>query len=328
MAEFFQTIPGALVLLLVGFVCLVKGADFFVDGASNVAKRLRIPAMIIGLTIVAMGTSLPETAVSISASLQGSNSLAISNVTGSNIFNLMVVVGLCAIMQTIAVEAETIKRDIPISLGAAVLMLVFSWTSDTVGHIEGLILAILFIGYIILMIRSALKARNGEGLKTGSDEENVVTQTVLVSIICIVGGACAIALGGDWVVDAASTLALKFGMTETLVGLTIVAVGTSLPELVTSIVAARKNEVEMALGNAIGSNVFNILMVIGVAGLISPIDLSATLMNNILDIVVLLACTIVVWLMVFKKKKLTRPMGIFMVLVYVAYMAYIIMRDM
>lgn len=325
MTEFLQTIPGALLLLVVGFVCLVKGADFFVDGASNVAKRLRIPAMIIGLTIVAMGTSLPETAVSISASMQGSNSLAISNVTGSNIFNLMVVVGLCAIMQTIAVEAETIKRDIPISLGAAVLMLVFSWTSGIVGRVEGFVLLALFAGYIILMIRSALKARNAGAANA---EENAVTQSVLVSIICIVGGAAAIAFGGDWVVDAASTLALKFGMTETLVGLTIVAVGTSLPELVTSIVAARKNEVEMALGNAIGSNVFNILMVIGVAGLISPINLSATLMNNILDIVVLLACTIVVWLMVFKKKQLVRPMGIFMVLVYVAYMAYIIIRDM
>lgn len=327
MAEFLQTIPGALILLVVGFVCLVKGADFFVDGASNVAKRLRIPAMIIGLTIVAMGTSLPETAVSISASMQGSNSLAISNVTGSNIFNLMVVVGLCAIMQTIAVEAETIKRDIPISLGAAVLMLIFSWTSGIVGRTEGFILLALFIGYICLMIRSALKARNGEAAKANA-EENAVTQSVLVSIICIVGGATAIALGGDWVVDAASTLALKFGMTETLVGLTIVAVGTSLPELVTSIVAAKKGEVEMALGNAIGSNIFNILMVIGVAALISPINLTATLMNNVLDIVVLLACTIVVWLMVFKKKQLVRPMGIFMVLVYVAYMAYIIVRDM
>lgn len=327
MADFLQTIPGALVLLVVGFVCLVKGADFFVDGASNVAKRLRIPAMIIGLTIVAMGTSLPETAVSISASMQGSNSLAISNVTGSNIFNLMVVVGLCAIMQTIAVEGETIKRDIPISLGAAVLMLIFSWTGGTVDRMEGAILAVLFIGYIILMIRSALKARNGADAKENI-EGNAVKQSVLVSIICIVGGAAAIAFGGDWVVDAASTLALKFGMTETLVGLTIVAVGTSLPELVTSIVAAKKGEVEMALGNAIGSNVFNILMVIGIAGLISPINLTATLMNNVLDIVVLLACTIVVWLMVFKKKQLVRPMGIFMVLVYVAYMAYIIMRDM
>ena len=144
LTTFLQTVPGALILLVVGFVLLVKGADFFVDGASNVAKRLRIPAMIIGLTIVAMGTSLPETAVSISASMQGSNSLAISNVTGSNLFNLMVVVGLCAIMQTIAVEKETIQRDIPISLAAAVLMLIFSWTDGTVNRLEGGILLILF----------------------------------------------------------------------------------------------------------------------------------------------------------------------------------------
>ena len=328
MAEFLQTIPGALILLVVGFVCLVKGADFFVDGASNVAKRLRIPSLIIGLTIVAMGTSLPETAVSISASIAGTNSLAISNVSGSNIFNLMVVVGLCAIMQTIEVDKDTIKRDIPISLLAAVLMLVFAFTSNTLGRVEGLVLLAGFAVYIVLMIKSALKARNGEHLKQGTEEEEVVTQSVLVSLICIVGGACAIAFGGDWVVDAATTLALKFGMTETLVGLTIVAVGTSLPELVTSIVAARKNEVEMALGNAIGSNIFNLMMVIGVAGLISPIDLSTTIMNNILDIVVIIVFTIGVWLMVFKSKKLTRPKGIVMVLAYVAYMAYIIIRDM
>lgn len=328
MAEFFQTIPGALILLVVGFVGLVKGADFFVDGASNVAKRLRIPSLIIGLTIVAMGTSLPETAVSISASIAGTNSLAISNVSGSNIFNLMVVVGLCAIMQKIEVDSDTIKRDIPISLLAAVLMLVFAFTSNTLGRIEGLVLLAGFAVYIVLMIKSALKARNGEGLKTGTEEEEVVTQSVVMSLVCIVGGACAIAIGGDWVVDAATTLALKLGMTETLVGLTIVAVGTSLPELVTSIVAARKNEVEMALGNAIGSNIFNIMMVIGVAGLISPIDLSATIMNNILDIVVIIVFTIGVWLMVFKSKVLTRGKGIVMVLAYVAYMAYIIIRDM
>ncbi len=325
MTEFFQTIPGALILLVVGFVGLVKGADFFVEGASNVAKRLRIPALIIGLTIVAMGTSLPETAVSISASIAGSNSLAISNATGSNIFNLMVVVGLCAIMQSNDVDKDTIKRDIPISLVAAILMLVFGFSSNILGRMEGIVLLVLFGGYIFLMIRSALKARNGEHLKPGSEEEAVVTQSVLASVISIIGGACAIALGGDWVVDSASTLARAFGMTETLVGLTIVAVGTSLPELVTSIVAARKNEVEMALGNAIGSNIFNILMVIGIAGAISPITF---IQNNIFDIVVLMVCTIVVWLMVFKTKRLTRSKGIFMVLVYVAYMAYIIARDL
>ncbi len=327
MAEFLQTIPGALILLVVGFVGLVKGADFFVEGASNVAKRFHIPSLIIGLTIVAMGTSLPETAVSISGAMAGANSLAISNVTGSNIFNLMVVVGLCAIMQTIEVDKDTIKRDIPISLIAAVLMLVFAYTNSTLGRIEGLVLLAGFAVYIFLMIRSALKARSA-GLVGESEEDETVKQSILMSLVFIVGGAAAIAIGGDWVVDAASTLAIKFGMTETLVGLTIVAVGTSLPELVTSIVAARKNEVEMALGNAIGSNVFNILMVIGIAGAISPINLAATVMNNVLDIVVVIVFTIGVWLMVFKDKKLTRAKGIIMVLAYVAYMAYIILRDM
>lgn len=326
MAEFLQTIPGALLLLVIGFVGLVKGADFFVEGASNVAKRLHIPSLIIGLTIVAMGTSLPETAVSISASLSGTNSLAISNVSGSNIFNLMVVVGLCAIMQTIAVDKDTIKRDIPLSLLAAVLMMVFAYTGNTLGRTEGLVLLLIFAGYIILMIKSALKARRG---RLDSEEPTVeVSQSVLLSVLCIVGGAAAIAIGGDWVVDASTTLALKLGMTETLVGLTIVAVGTSLPELVTSIVAARKNEVEMALGNAIGSNIFNILMVVGFAGLISPISLAQTITNNLIDITVIMVFTIAVWLMVFKDKKLTRSKGILMVLAYVAYMAYIILRDM
>ena len=321
MNAFFQTVPGALVLLVIGFIGLVKGADFFVEGASNVAKRLRVPSLIIGLTIVAMGTSLPETAVSISASLQGSNSLAVSNVSGSNLFNLLVVVGLCAIMQTVEVDQETIKRDIPFSLLAAILLITLGVTGGmTLGRLDGIILLVLFSIFIFMMIRSALNARNN-----APDEETKVEQSIPVSIISIVGGATGIALGGDWVVDSASTLAMAFGMTETLVGLTIVAVGTSLPELVTSIVAARKNEVDMALGNAIGSNVFNILMVLGIASAISPI---ALITNNLFDIAVLIACTLVVWGVVFKTKELRRPMGIFMVLTYVAYMAYIIIRDM
>uniref|UniRef100_UPI004057401A calcium/sodium antiporter n=1 Tax=Agathobacter sp. TaxID=2021311 RepID=UPI004057401A len=323
MDAFFQTVPGALVLLIVGFVGLVKGADFFVEGASNVAKRLKVPSLIIGLTIVAMGTSLPETAVSITASLQGSNSLAVSNVSGSNLFNLLVVVGLCAIMQTIEVDVQTIKRDIPYSLLAAVVLIVLGVMGTggmTLGRLDGLALLALFAIFIFMMLRSALKARNN-----AAEEEVQVEQSVLMSLVSIVGGAAAIALGGDWVVDSASTLAMAFGMTETLVGLTIVAVGTSLPELVTSIVAARKNEVDMALGNAIGSNVFNILMVLGIASAISPITL---ILNNLFDIGVLIACTLVVWGVVWKKKELGRPMGIFMVLTYVAYMAYIIIRDM
>lgn len=329
MAEFFQTIPGALILLVVGFVGLIKGADFFVEGASNVAKRLKVPTLIIGLTIVAMGTSLPETAVSISASIAGSNSLAISNVSGSNLFNLLVVVGLCAIMQVVDVDKDTIRRDIPYSIFAAVLLVALGMVGVgegmVLGRLDGVILLAFFAFFLFLMIRSALRARNNEHVQPGTEEEEVVTQTVLMSIVSIIGGAAAIAIGGDWVVDSASTLAMAFGMSETLVGLTIVAVGTSLPELVTSIVAARKGEVDMALGNAIGSNVFNILLVLGIASSISPIGF---IMNNAIDILAVVVATLVCWVVAGKTKQLKRPMGILMVLSYVAYMVYVVMRDM
>ena len=219
MAAFFQTIPGAIALLVVGFVGLIKGADFFVEGASNVAKRFKVPSLIIGLTIVAMGTSLPETAVSISASLAGSNSLAISNVAGSNLFNLLVVVGLCCILQKVEVDMDTIKRDIPYSLLAAVLLIVLGITGGMeLGHLDGIILLAFFAFFLFLMIKSALAAA------ASSEEEEEVTQSMLMSVVSIVGGAAAIAVGGDWVVDSASTIALKLGMTETMVGLTIVAV--------------------------------------------------------------------------------------------------------
>lgn len=319
MAAFFQTIPGALILLVVGFVGLIKGADFFVEGASNVAKRFKVPTLIIGLTIVAMGTSLPETAVSISASIAGSNSLAISNVSGSNLFNLLVVVGLCAILQKVDVDKDTIKRDIPYSLLAAVLLIVLGIAGGMeLGRFDGVILLAFFAFFLYLMMKSALKAA------ANTEDKEEVSQSFLMSIVCIVGGAIAIALGGDWVVDAASTIALKLGMTETMVGLTIVAVGTSLPELVTSFVAARKGEVDMALGNAIGSNVFNILLVLGVASVISPIGF---MMSNAIDIIAVIVATVVCWVVAAKKKSLGRGMGIFMVVSYFVYMVYVVMRE-
>ena len=319
MAAFFQTIPGALILLVVGFVGLIKGADFFVEGASNVAKRFKVPSLIIGLTIVAMGTSLPETAVSISASLAGSNSLAISNVSGSNLFNLLVVVGLCCIMQKVEVDMDTIKRDIPYSILAAILLVVLGMAGGmTLGRIDGVILLAFFGFFLYLMMKSALKAMNN------NEDDEEVTQSVLMSIVSIVGGAAAIAIGGDWVVDSASTLAMAFGMTETMVGLTIVAVGTSLPELVTSIVAARKGEVDMALGNAIGSNVFNILMVLGVAAVISPIGF---VMSNAIDIIAVIVATLGCWAVAAKNKSLGKVTGIIMVISYFAYMVYVVMRE-
>lgn len=324
MVAFFQTIPGALILLVVGFVGLIKGADFFVDGASNVAKRFKVPSLIIGLTIVAMGTSLPETAVSISASIAGSNSLAISNVSGSNLFNLLVVVGLCCIMQKVEVDQDTIRRDIPYSLLAAVVLIVLGMlgTGDgmVLGRMDGAILLALFAYFLFLMIKSALKAASG----AAELDEEEVTQSVIMSLVCIVGGAAAIAIGGDWVVDSASTLAMALGMSETMVGLTIVAVGTSLPELVTSFVAARKGEVDMALGNAIGSNVFNILLVLGIASTISPIGF---MMSNAVDIAAVIVATIVCWAVAAKNKSLGKVMGAIMVVSYFAYMVYVVMRE-
>ena len=264
MEKFINDAPFIVVLLclVAGFVFLVKGADLFVEGSSSVAKRFKVPSLIIGLTIVAMGTSLPETAVSVAASIAHNNTLAVSNVTGSNIFNLMVVIGVCAIMTPVAVDGASLRRDFPFSMICAILLLVMGVIGMTLGRVDGIILLGFFAGYIFYLIRHTLKEN-----KNVSDPE--VDDIPLISmpkaIIFIVIGAVGIAVGGDVVVDSASRIAIDIGMSQTLVGLTIVSIGTSLPELVTSIVAARKNEVDMALGNAIGSNIFNILMVLGVA---------------------------------------------------------------
>lgn len=333
MEKIINNAPFALVLvfLVIGFVLLIKGADFFVEGSSSVAKRLHVPSIIIGLTIVAMGTSLPETAVSVSASLAGNNELAVSNVVGSNIFNLMVVIGVCAILATVNVARETIRRDIPLSLICAGLLMLLGIvglgdkTGMTLGHLDGVLFIVLFACYIIYMVRTAMKASK-EGKKVeiegGSDEE-IKLVSVPVSILFIIGGAIAIAVGGDVTVDAASRIASDLGMSQTLIGLTIVSIGTSLPELVTSIVAARKNEVDMALGNAIGSNIFNILMVLGIASAISPISI---ITENIIDLSVLIVFTICAWIFAGTKKKIGRAEGLCMVALYAAYAVYIIVR--
>ena len=333
MEKLINNAPFALVLvfLVIGFVLLIKGADFFVEGSSSVAKRLHVPSIIIGLTIVAMGTSLPETAVSVSASITGNNELAVSNVVGSNIFNLMVVIGVCAMITTVEVAQETIKRDIPFSLICAGLLLLLGIvgvgdkSGMVLGHLDGVIFLVLFAGYLFYMVKIALKA-NKEGKKVeieGGSDEDIKLISVPLSILFIVGGAAAIAIGGDITVDAASRIASDLGMTQTLIGLTIVSIGTSLPELVTSIVAARKNEVDMALGNAIGSNVFNILMVLGIASAISPISI---ITENIIDLCVLIVFTVCVWIFAGSKKKIGRIEGFCMVALYAAYAVYIIIR--
>lgn len=308
------------IFLVVGFFLLIKGADFFVDGSSSVAKKLRVPALIIGMTIVAMGTSLPETSVSVSASLAGKNDLAISNVVGSNIFNLMVVVGVCALLCPLDVGMDTIKRDMPFSMFVAGLLMVVGGIGWTVGRLDGVILLVLFAAFLYLMVRSALKARNS---KDNSEDDEYKILPGWQCALYIIGGIAAIALGGKLVVDSASDIARAFGMSDNLIGMTIVALGTSLPELVTSIVAARKNEVDMALGNVVGSNVFNILFVLGIAASISPV---AFTMENFIDTAILIAMSAFVLALCIRRKKLVRWNGAVMLLLYGAFTTYIFVR--
>ena len=326
------SIAAVILLLAVGFAFLVKGADFFVDGSSSIAKKLKVPPIIIGLTIVAMGTSLPETAVSVTASLVQNNELAVSNVVGSNIFNLMFVIGVCSILTPIMVQKATVVRDIPLSLGCALFLLVLGIsglgdkTGMTLGHADGVIFLIVFAGYIFTMVRSAMKARAaGQKVEIEGVEEcdNMKELSYGKSILFLIVGAAAIAFGGDLTVDTASRIAIELGMSQTLVGLTIVSIGTSLPELVTSVVAARKNEVDMAVGNAVGSNIFNILMVLGISSAISPV---ALIRENIIDIVLLMVFSVMVWIFAGTRKKIERKEGIIMVVVYLVYCAYIIAR--
>lgn len=309
----------SLVILIVGFVLLIKGADFFVEGSSSVAKRFKVPSMIIGMTIVAMGTSLPECAVSVTASLTNNNSLAVSNVTGSNIFNMMVVCGACALFTPLAVQISTLKKEFPLSVLCAVLMLGLGFIGMSLGHLDGIIFVLLFACYLIWMVMQAMKARKNAG--TEDDEYEILP--IWKTIVFIVGGIIAIKYGGDFVVDGASDIAAAFGLSQTLIGLTVVALGTSLPELVTSLVAAKKNEMDMAVGNVIGSNIFNILLVLGVAAAISPVEF---LVENMIDILILIVFSIIIWAFCWTKQSIEKKEGIIMLVLYAAYVVYICIR--
>lgn len=311
-----------ILLLLVGFVLLIKGADVFVDGAADLAKKLGIPSLVVGLTIVAMGTSAPELAVSVSAAVKGSNSLAVSNVIGSNVFNILVVLGCCALFKPVKVTAELLKRDYPICIGASVILLAFLAIGGNISRIEGFIFLALMICYIALTVKSALKNRAAEE----ADSEKFSPWKCGLSIVL---GAAAIVFGGDMVVDNATEIGLAFGMTEALVGLTICAIGTSLPELVTSIVAAKKGQTDMAVGNVVGSNLFNILFILGVSGSISPILInSEKVLDTVTDCSICLAVAVLAYIFSITGKKISRSEGGIFVVCYICYMAYIIIRDM
>ena len=311
----------AIVGVIIGFVLLVKGADFFVEGSGSVAKKFNVPVFIIGMTIVAMGTSAPECAVSISASLHGSNGMAISNVIGSNIFNLLVVCGVCALFQPLEIKKETLKREFPFSALVAVIIGIMGLIGMKVGHVDGIILVVLFAVFLYAMVRIAKNTRKaGEVV----EEEEIKDLPLWKCLVFIGGGLVAIVIGGQVVVNCSETIARGFGLSETLIGLTICSIGTSLPELVTSVVAAKKNQAGMALGNVIGSNIFNILLVGGLASAISPIAMN---MNNLIDIVILVIVSVYIMALVWKKQLLTRAGGVSMLAVYAAYMVYICVRE-
>lgn len=307
------------IYLIVGFVLLIKGADFFVEGSSSVAKKLRVPSIIIGMTIVAMGTSLPETSVSVLASIAAKNDLAISNVIGSNIFNLMVVCGICAVLCPLTVDGTTLKRDFPFSIVMAGLLMALGGIDGVVGRFDGILFLVLFVVFLLIMIYSAKKSRDNSAPE--ADEYKIMP--VWKCILYMVGGIAAIAAGGEMVVEGASDIARAFGMSENLIGMTIVALGTSLPELVTSVVAARKNELDMALGNVIGSNIFNILFVLGIASAISPVSYTN---ENLIDSAVLIVMSMIVLIFCLPKKRLIRWNGAAMLALYAGYTAYIFTR--
>ena len=319
------------ILLIIGFVLLIKGADFFVDGSSSVAKILKVPTIIIGLTVVAFGTSMPELSVSVTAALRGSNDLAVSNVLGSNIFNLLVVLGCCALVKPVAAKWSLLKKEFPFSILITIILLLVD--SDfsimkvidgnkgfVLGRWAGLLFLILFVLYIYATVKSALRSR---AEAKDMEEEEYKTMSPLKSGIYIVIGLIGIVWGGNLVVDSASNIALTFGWSQTFIGLTIVALGTSLPELVTSVVAARKGENDLAVGNVVGSNIFNILLILGVSSFITPITLDVT---AVYDTIILIIASIVVYVSAISKREIQRKEGILFLACYFAFFLYVFMR--
>lgn len=314
------------IILIIGFFLLIKGADIFVDGASSIAKKIGIPSVIVGLTIVSLGTSAPELAVSLISSFNGNNGIAVGNVLGSNLFNTLVVLGGTAIVAPLLIKKSTIKRDYIATLVVTILtcFLIFGLvpkSENMLSRISGIILLVVCVVYMFILVKAAKK----DSVK---DEENTseikMSKNILLSLIGVVG----IVFGGNLVVDSATNIAYALGMSEKLVGLTIVAVGTSLPELVTSIVAALKGENDIALGNVLGSNIFNLVLILGASATISPIVVSGVML---IDFIILIAVTLFIGALIFFNKKedkrLGRLEGIILVGIYVAYLAYIIMRN-
>lgn len=305
------------ILLVIGFVMLIKGADWFVEGASKIADRFGIPQLVIGLTIVAMGTSAPEAAVSIASALKGSAEITIGNVLGSNILNVLVILGLTAVVRAIAVQNSTIKYEIPFTIIVTGLMGVLGLTDGVISRGEGVILWGCFLVYMAYLLVMAKKGQSADAEEKKDEKKDPMWKLILLVII----GVVLIVFGSDFSVNAASELAKIFGMSERLIGLTIVALGTSLPELVTSVTAAIKGKADIAVGNIVGSNIFNILFVVGTTALITPVAYSA---NFMVDTITAVAIMVLLLICVLPKKKLGRPAGAIMLVGYVAYFIYLL----
>ncbi len=305
-------------LLLLGFVLLLKGADLFVDGSASIAALLKIPSLIIGLTIVAMGTSAPEAAVSITAGLAGNSDISLGNIVGSNIFNLLMVIGVSALIRPVETAPEIRRRDLWWNIFVSIALLVTLFDRK-ISFVEGLIFLALMAFYLFLLIRNAKRNTASAAVAAASAER----PAVFPSILRVLTGLTAVILGGNLVVKNASLIAASLGMSDTLIGLTIVAIGTSLPELATSIVAAKKGDSGIALGNAVGSCLFNILFILGASAVLTPIHASTELF---LDTAILIVVSIIILIFAGSRSKTSRTEGVFCILIYLCYMAYIIVR--
>lgn len=300
-------------ILLAGFLFLVKGADWFVEGAACIAKKLGIPQLVIGLTIVAMGTSMPEAAVSVTAAMQQNAGITVGNVVGSNILNILIILGITAVITNVTIQRSTLHYEIPFMLAVTALLLGFGMTGGRITFMEGVIFWLFFLaylGYLFVMAR-----------KENAEEEGTVKDfPIWKCLLLMVLGGILVVKGSDFAVSGASAIARYFGMSERFIGLTIVALGTSLPELVTSVTAARRGNAGIAIGNIVGSNIFNILFVIGTAALICPVPFER---KFIADTVIAIGAGVVLWLGTFRNRELRKPCGIVMLLCYAAYFAYL-----
>ena len=302
-----------ILLLVVGFAMLVKGADWFVEGAAGIASKFGIPQLVVGLTIVAMGTSAPEAAVSITAALKGNAGIAVGNVVGSNILNILIILGLTGLITSVAVQKSTLFIEIPYMLAVTGVLLVMGMLGNSVNLVEGIIFWAMFIVYLGYLFVLAKKGKSEEEAK----EERPLWKLRLFALI----GGVVVVLGSNVAVDSATAIAQIIGLSEKFIGLTIVALGTSLPELVTSVTAARKGNADIAIGNIVGSNIFNILFVLGTSALIIPITFEASFA---IDTIIAIAAGVLLWIATIGKKKLTRPWGIVMLLCYAAYFVYLL----